>query len=63
MRVVVDGSKILNKDGLRNSKEFVNHKILDLAGDFLFQDIGVIGKVVCTQGGHALTNKFFKKII
>ena len=23
------------KDGLRNEKEFVNHKILDLAGDFL----------------------------
>lgn len=60
--VVVDGSKILNKDGLRNSKEFVNHKILDLAGDFLLSGHRVIGKVVCNQGGHELTNNFLKKL-
>ena len=33
--VVVAEDKVLNEDGLRNQKEFVNHKILDLAGDFL----------------------------
>ena len=33
--VVVDGEKVLNDGGLRNDKEFVNHKILDLAGDFM----------------------------
>ena len=32
--VVVDENKVLNEGGLRNQKEFVNHKILDLAGDF-----------------------------
>ena len=32
--IVVDKDKILNTSGLRNPKEFVNHKILDLAGDF-----------------------------
>ena len=32
--LVVDQDKILNKGGLRN-EEFINHKILDLAGDFL----------------------------
>ena len=37
--VVVDEDKILNKNGLRNTKEFVNHKILDLAGDFLLSGI------------------------
>ena len=26
--LVVKGSKLLNKEGLRNKKEFVNHKIL-----------------------------------
>ena len=31
--VVVKGNKVLNKDGLRNSLEFVNHKILDCVGD------------------------------
>ena len=31
--VVVKGEEVLNPDGLRNSKEFVNHKILDCIGD------------------------------
>ena len=60
--VVVDGEKILNKKGLRNEKEFVNHKILDLAGDFLLSGYRVIGKVVCNQGGHELTNLFLRKL-
>ena len=34
--VVVDDKKVLNEKGLRNKKEFVNHKILDLAGDFYY---------------------------
>ena len=35
--IVVDQNKVLNEGGLRNDKEFVNHKILDLAGDFYYQ--------------------------
>ena len=42
-------------------KEFVNHKILDLAGDFLLSGHRIIGKVNCYQGGHELTNLFFEK--
>ena len=60
--VVVDDEKILNKDGLRNNKEFVNHKILDLAGDFLLSGHRIIGKVNCYQGGHELTNLLLRKI-
>ena len=60
--VVVDNDKVLNKDGLRNQKEFVNHKILDLAGDFLLSGQRIAGKVICYQGGHELTNLFLKKI-
>ena len=60
--VVVDDEKVLNKEGLRNEKEFVNHKILDLAGDFLLSGHRVIGKVICYQGGHELTNLFLRKI-
>ena len=33
--IVVKGEKILNQENLRNSKEFVNHKILDCIGDFI----------------------------
>ena len=61
--VVVDANKVLNKGGLRNEKEFVNHKILDLAGDFLLSGYRVLGKVTCYQGGHELTNKFLRKLL
>ena len=60
--IVVDDKKVLNKGGLRNDKEFVNHKILDLAGDFMLSGYRVIGKVLCYQGGHELTNLFLRKI-
>ena len=60
--IVVDKNKVLNEKGLRNSKEFVNHKILDLVGDFLLSGYRVLGKVRCYQGGHELTNMFLKKI-
>ncbi len=60
--IVVKNDEILNKGGLRNKKEFVNHKILDLAGDFLLSGYRVIGKVACHQGGHGLTNLFLRKI-
>ena len=60
--LVIDNKKVLNKNGLRNKKEFVNHKILDLAGDFLLSGYRIIGKISCYQGGHELTNKFLRKL-
>jgi len=60
--IVVQGDKVLNEGGLRSKKEFVNHKILDLAGDFMLSGARVIGSVECIHGGHALTNEFLKKI-
>jgi len=61
--IVVDKDKVLNEGGLRNNKEFVNHKILDLAGDFLLLGLRVIGSVKCYQGGHELTNMFLRKLV
>ena len=61
--VVVDGDKVLNKDGLRNQKEFVNHKILDLAGDFILSGYKILGKIECYQGGHELSNMFLRKLL
>jgi len=60
--IVVKGDKILNEGGLRSEKEFANHKILDLAGDFMLSGLRVIGSIDCIHGGHALTNKFLKEI-
>ena len=60
--IVVKGEKVLNNDGLRNSKEFVNHKILDCIGDLFTSGYRIIGNVVCLQGGHYLTNQLLRKV-
>ena len=60
--IVVKDDKVLNEEGLRNSKEFVNHKILDCIGDLYTSGYRIIGSVVCSQGGHYLTNQLMKKI-
>ena len=60
--VVVKGQKILNKNGLRNKKEFVNHKILDCMGDLYLSGYKIIGKLVCSQGGHKLTNQLLRRV-
>ena len=60
--VVVKDNKILNKTGLRNNLEFVNHKILDCMGDLFLSGYKIIGSVKCSQGGHYLTNKLLKEV-
>jgi len=60
--VVVKGNEILNSDGLRNKKEFVNHKILDCIGDLYTSGYRIVASVQCSQGGHYLTNKLLRKI-
>ena len=60
--LVVKNNEILNKDGLRNEKEFVNHKILDCMGDLYLAGYKIIGKIVCSQGGHKLTNQLLRKV-
>ena len=60
--IVVKGDKIINEGGLRNEKEFVNHKILDCMGDLFLSGAKIIGKIVCSQGGHKLTNQMLRKV-
>ena len=60
--VVVKNNEILNKKGLRNEKEFVNHKILDCMGDLYLAGYKIIGKIICSQGGHKLTNQLLRKV-
>ena len=61
--IVVKDNKILNSAGLRNTKEFVNHKILDLAGDFILSGHRILGSVTCIQGGHNLSNLFLRTLL
>ena len=60
--IVVKDDKILNPNGLRNEKEFVNHKILDCMGDLYLVGYRLIGSLKCRHGGHSLTNKLLRKV-
>ena len=60
--IVVKHNEILNPEGLRNQKEFVNHKILDCIGDLYTTGYRIVASVKCSQGGHYLTNKLLRKI-
>ena len=60
--IVVKNKEILNSEGLRNKKEFVNHKILDCIGDLYTSGYRILGSVKCSQGGHHLTNQLLRKL-
>ena len=60
--IVVKDSEILNKEGLRNEKEFVNHKILDCIGDLYTCGYRMLANITCSQGGHYLTNQLLRKV-
>ena len=60
--IVVKDDEILNKEKLRNNKEFVNHKILDCMGDLYLSGYRIVGSIKCSQGGHNLTNQLLRKV-
>jgi UDP-3-O-[3-hydroxymyristoyl] N-acetylglucosamine deacetylase len=60
--VVLDGSRVLNRDGLRFPDEFVRHKVLDLLGDLALLGVRVEGHVRVERGGHALHQKLVAKL-
>ena len=60
--IVVKDKEILNPEGLRNDKEFVNHKILDCIGDLYTTGYRIVASIKCSQGGHYLTNQLLRKI-
>ena len=61
--IVVKENKILNKEKLRNEKEFVNHKILDCLGDLYLSGFKIVGKITSCQGGHNITNQGLRKLL
>ena len=60
--IVVKENQIVNEGGLRNEKEFVNHKILDCIGDLYTCGYRMSADVKCSQGGHYLTNELLRKV-
>ena len=60
--IVLKGNEILNDEKLRNSNEFVNHKILDCLGDMYLAGYRIVGKITSSQGGHKVTNQGLREL-
>lgn len=61
--IVIGDDKILNKQGLRFSDEFVRHKILDLIGDFSLLGMPILGHVEALCSGHMLHAKLIREVL
>jgi len=61
--VVMDDFRVLNRDGLRWSDEFVRHKALDLIGDLALLGLPLEGHVVVERGGHALHQRLVRALL
>ncbi len=60
--VVVDGSEVLNPEGLRFADEFVRHKILDILGDLWTLGAPLKGQVRAHKANHRLHIELARKI-
>ena len=60
--IVLDEEKVLNKDGLRFTDEFVRHKVLDFIGDISLAGYKIIGSFYTSHSGHELNLKLLKEI-
>lgn len=60
--VVVDGERILNPAGLRMEREFVRHKMLDVAGDLALAGVTIHGILRAHKPGHALNNQLLRAL-
>ena len=60
--VVIGSEEIMNPRGLRYKNELVNHKILDLIGDFYTSGYRILGKVEANKTGHYLNNLLLREL-
>lgn len=61
--VVLDEYRVLNKDGLRYSDEFVKHKMLDAIGDLYVLGYGLVGAYHGHKSGHAINNLLLRELL
>lgn len=61
--IVLDDEKVINKEGLRCSDEFVKHKILDAVGDLSLLGMPIIGHFVAYKSGHRLNNLLLRSLL
>jgi UDP-3-O-[3-hydroxymyristoyl] N-acetylglucosamine deacetylase/3-hydroxyacyl-[acyl-carrier-protein] dehydratase len=56
--IVLDGDRIISREPLHFSDEFVRHKILDILGDIALLGKPLKAHIVAIRPGHALNAKF-----
>ena len=59
---MIDGDRIMNREGLRFSDEFARHKLLDAVGDLYLAGAPIIGHFEGVRPGHALNNKLLRAL-
>ena len=60
--VVVDGDEVMNEEGLRSEREFVQHKLLDAVGDLYLTGLHLMGRYRGYKSGHALHHKLLSAL-
>ena len=61
--IVMDEYRILNGEGLRDSAEFVKHKILDAIGDLYLVGHPLIAAYSAHKSGHAMNNRLLRALL
>ena len=61
--VILEDNSIKNAEGLRNPKELVMHKCLDLIGDISVIVFDIIGKIEGFNTSHSLNNLLMRKLL
>lgn len=61
--VVLNGTRVINKEGLRFPDEFVKHKILDIIGDLSLLGVPIRGHITAHRSGHKLNNMLLRELL
>lgn len=61
--IVMDEYRVLNGEGLRDSAEFVKHKILDAIGDLYVVGHPLIGAYSAHKSGHGMNNRLLRALL
>ena len=60
--VAIGDDRIINREGLRYSDEFVRHKALDAVGDLALAGAPILGSYRSRRGGHRLNSLVLKAL-
>jgi UDP-3-O-[3-hydroxymyristoyl] N-acetylglucosamine deacetylase len=61
--LVLLGSNVLNKGGLRMPDEFIRHRVLDLMGDLMLAQAPLLGKITGFSTAHRLNQQLLAQLL